>query len=134
LEEGEYVHFLATLFHRITRVRTWLSRTGQVMCKYVWQKQRKVKSSLAYRPYMTKEQRDEQLVCTTAHPKHASSPTLPCLPACLPACARPALLCLAIGSFGHYIHHVGCHGSPLLVKRNEWHTHCYVLGLLFFGC
>jgi hypothetical protein len=56
------VHFLATLFHRITRVRTWLSRTGQVMCKYVWQKQRKVKSSLAYRPYMTKEQREAEQV------------------------------------------------------------------------
>ena len=35
IQPEEYTHFLATIYHRITRVKTWVSRTGMVTSKYV---------------------------------------------------------------------------------------------------
>ena len=51
MEKDEYVHFLAVLFHRITRLRTWMQYDGTVVSKYVWRKWRWVNSSSCYRPY-----------------------------------------------------------------------------------
>ena len=51
VEKEEYVHFLAVLFHRITRLRTWMQYDGSVVSKYVWRRWRWVNSSSCYRPY-----------------------------------------------------------------------------------
>jgi hypothetical protein len=52
LEADEYIHFLATLFHRITQTKAYTSQTGKVVKKYVWRALDDTKPSLVYRPYM----------------------------------------------------------------------------------
>lgn len=48
----EYVHFLATLYHRITRSRSWLTHDGHIITKNFWRRQpNKIASSNVYRPY-----------------------------------------------------------------------------------
>ena len=36
MDLDEYLHFLATLFHRCTKKRFWLGRGGRLRSKYVW--------------------------------------------------------------------------------------------------
>ena len=58
VEPTEYVHFLATLYHRVTRVKSWLGDDGALITKYVWRKTRYVKPSAVYRPYQYHKYKD----------------------------------------------------------------------------
>jgi hypothetical protein len=52
IEPLEYLHFLAVLFHRLTRLQTALDHKGQVISRYVWRNLDQVSSAAVYRPFM----------------------------------------------------------------------------------
>ena len=58
IEPTEYVHFLATLYHRVTRVKSWLGDHGELITKYVWRKTKYVKPSAVYRPFQYNKYKD----------------------------------------------------------------------------
>ena len=58
IEPTEYVHFLATLYHRVTRVKSWLGDSGDIITKYVWRKTKYVKPSAVYRPFQYNKYKD----------------------------------------------------------------------------
>ena len=58
VEPSEYVHFLATLYHRVTRVKSWLADDSSLVTKYVWRKTKYVKPSAVYRPYQYHKYKD----------------------------------------------------------------------------
>ena len=58
VEATEYIHFLATLYHRVTKVKTWLADDGTILSKYVWRKTKYVKPSAVYRPYQYAKYKD----------------------------------------------------------------------------
>ena len=58
IEPTEYVHFLATLYHRVTRVKSWLGDNGEIITKYVWRKTKYVKPSAVYRPFQYNKYKD----------------------------------------------------------------------------
>jgi hypothetical protein len=50
LDPDEYVHFLATLYHRITKLKTWTNKAGIQVTKFVWRRLPEVRASSVYRP------------------------------------------------------------------------------------
>ena len=89
VEPTEYIHFLATLYHRVTRVKSWLGDDGSLVTKYVWRKARYVKPSAVYRPYQYHKYKVDPH--TTQPHTRGNTPTPPYPPLCSLASSHRSL-------------------------------------------